>query len=118
MLLLGCCLLGLVSGAELPELSAREVEDILANPRALRAYLACVMGEGPCTAEGRQLRSRIPDGLRTAFGGCSPGQRRLVRAVVRYLQQRHPEDWRRLRARFDPEDEFGAGFQAFLDADD
>lgn len=34
-----------------------DVDRILLNNRVLTNYIRCLMDEGPCTAEGRELRS-------------------------------------------------------------
>jgi len=35
-----------------------DVDMILGNNRVLSNYIRCMMDEGPCTAEGRELRSK------------------------------------------------------------
>lgn len=35
-----------------------DVDTILGNNRVLTNYIRCMMDEGPCTAEGRELRSK------------------------------------------------------------
>lgn len=35
-----------------------DVDRILQNNRVLTNYIRCLMDEGPCTAEGRELRSK------------------------------------------------------------
>jgi len=34
------------------------VDSILQNNRVLTNYIRCMLDEGPCTAEGRELRSK------------------------------------------------------------
>ena len=36
-----------------------DVERILSNGRILTNYIKCVMDEGPCTPEGRELKSKL-----------------------------------------------------------
>jgi len=36
-----------------------DVERILSNGRILTNYIKCMMDEGPCTAEGRELKSKL-----------------------------------------------------------
>jgi hypothetical protein len=36
-----------------------DVERILSNGRILTNYIKCLMDEGPCTAEGRELKSKL-----------------------------------------------------------
>lgn len=35
-----------------------DVDTILQNNRVLTNYIRCMLDEGPCTAEGRELRSK------------------------------------------------------------
>jgi hypothetical protein len=35
-----------------------DVDSILQNNRVLTNYIRCILDEGPCTAEGRELRSK------------------------------------------------------------
>lgn len=35
-----------------------DVDAILGNPRVLTNYIKCLMDQGPCTKEGRQLKSK------------------------------------------------------------
>lgn len=35
-----------------------DVDRILANDRILNNYIKCMLDEGPCTAEGRELKSK------------------------------------------------------------
>lgn len=37
------------------------VDKILQNNRVLTNYIRCLMDEGPCTAEGRELRSKYKE---------------------------------------------------------
>jgi hypothetical protein len=36
-----------------------DVERILSNGRILTNYIKCIMDEGPCTPEGRELKSKL-----------------------------------------------------------
>lgn len=36
-----------------------DVDKILHNDRVLTNYIKCLMDEGPCTAEGRELKSKL-----------------------------------------------------------
>lgn len=38
-----------------------DVEKILTNNRVLTNYIKCMMEEGPCTPEGRELKSKCQD---------------------------------------------------------
>jgi hypothetical protein len=36
-----------------------DVDRILSNGRILTNYIKCIMDEGPCTPEGRELKSKL-----------------------------------------------------------
>lgn len=36
-----------------------DVDKILQNNRVLTNYIKCILGEGSCTAEGRELKSKF-----------------------------------------------------------
>lgn len=35
-----------------------DVDKILENDRVLISYVKCILGEGPCTSEGKELKSK------------------------------------------------------------
>lgn len=39
-----------------------DVDRILQNNRVLNNYVRCMLDEGPCTPEGRELRSKLRKG--------------------------------------------------------
>jgi hypothetical protein len=36
-----------------------DVDSILRNERILNSYIKCMLDQGPCTAEGRELKGKI-----------------------------------------------------------
>ena len=35
------------------------VDEIIANPRLMKAYTHCFIGDGKCTAEGKEIKSEL-----------------------------------------------------------
>ncbi|KAF7283887.1 ejaculatory bulb-specific protein 3-like [Rhynchophorus ferrugineus] len=91
-----------------------DIDNILTNERILKNYIKCILDEGPCTEEGRQLRKHIPDALTTQCDKCTDAQKKFVRKGALHLIQKRPEDWQKITKKFDPEAKYGAGFQEFL----
>ena len=63
-LLLLLLLVAVLATAEKPKVYSTkydsvDVERILSNGRILTNYIKCVMDEGPCTPEGRELKSKL-----------------------------------------------------------
>ncbi|KAF4527287.1 hypothetical protein B566_EDAN016075 [Ephemera danica] len=91
-----------------------DVDAILKNERILNSYIKCMLDQGPCTAEGRELKTDLPDALETECAKCTPSQKNIVRKAARFLSEKRPQEWQRLTDRFDPEGKFKTGFERFL----
>ena len=82
--LLACCA-ALLLVAEAAEYTNKydgiDVDRILQNGRVLSNYIKCMLDEGSCTAEGRELKSecmqRLIRAARLRFGTDYGGGRRL-----------------------------------------
>ncbi|XP_028025219.1 allergen Tha p 1-like [Bombyx mandarina] len=78
------------------------VAEILGNKRLLTAYIKCVLEEGKCTAEGKELKSHITDALQTGCTKCTGAQRKGIRRVIKHLIDSEPGYWDRLVDMYDP----------------
>ncbi|CAL1687532.1 unnamed protein product [Lasius platythorax] len=83
-----------------------EVDRILQNNRVLNNYIRCMLDEGPCTAEGRELRKTLPDALSTDCSKCNDKQKAMAEKVINHLKTKRSRDWDRLLAKFDPYGEY------------
>lgn len=62
-----CCLIHVCLGANPPTPSPTyitrydylDIDKILTNDRILRRLIDCIMDRGPCTREGKQLKSKL-----------------------------------------------------------
>ncbi|XP_021913269.1 putative odorant-binding protein A10 isoform X2 [Zootermopsis nevadensis] len=93
------CLLTLVSVVLTAErYSARydkiDLDAILTNDRALGAIIRCILEKGPCSPEGKDIKTDLPDALRTQCAKCTDTQKRMIRKSSRYLLTNRPEDWK------------------------
>ncbi|KAL0278741.1 UNVERIFIED_CONTAM: hypothetical protein PYX00_000472 [Menopon gallinae] len=64
------------------------------------------MDEGPCTAEGRELKKTLPDALSTGCSKCNERQRGTADKVIRHLMEHRKKDWDRLTRKYDPKGEY------------
>ncbi|KAL1493838.1 hypothetical protein ABEB36_009524 [Hypothenemus hampei] len=90
------------------------IDEILSNKRVLNNYVKCILDEGPCTAEGRELRAHIPEALQTNCAKCSDSQKRFVKKGANFLKTKSPIEWSRISRKFDPERKYVAQFNEFL----
>lgn len=88
-----------------------DVDRILQNGRVLTNYIKCVMEEGPCTNEGRELKKSLPDALSTGCEKCNEKQKFTAEKVIAHLRTKRPRDWERLSAKFDPNGEYAKRYE-------
>ncbi|CAH1111223.1 unnamed protein product [Psylliodes chrysocephalus] len=83
-----------------------DVDRILKNDRVLTNYIKCLMEEGPCTAEGRELKKTLPDALASGCTQCNVKQRDTAEKVIKHLMNKKSKDWERLTKKYDPQGQY------------
>uniref|UniRef100_A0A1A9V6A2 Uncharacterized protein n=1 Tax=Glossina austeni TaxID=7395 RepID=A0A1A9V6A2_GLOAU len=83
-----------------------DVDEILASDRLFDNYFKCLVDEGKCTPEGRELKKTLPDALETACAKCNDKQKATVDKVIRFLTEKKPAQWKALQAKYDPSGEY------------
>ncbi|KAF6204427.1 hypothetical protein GE061_002768 [Apolygus lucorum] len=79
-----------------------DVDQVLNNSRLYTKYFECLMGQGKCTPEAKELRDKLPEALQTNCGICSERQAKESHKVIRFLINQRPEDFKMLEAKYDP----------------
>ncbi|XP_038109885.1 ejaculatory bulb-specific protein 3 [Culex quinquefasciatus] len=86
-----------------------DLDEILKSDRLFKNYYACLVEEGRCTAEGSYLKRILPEALETNCAKCTrkeiPQRDDGVRAI-KYMAENRAEEWKVLKARFDPENKY------------
>lgn len=100
-----------------------DVDNILKNDRILNNYIKCMLEKGPCTKEGRELKSKflyfhqpkqqqfffiffsetLPDAILSDCNKCSETQRANTNKVINFLRDRKPREWTELTDKYDPQ---------------
>lgn len=80
-----------------------DVDEILKSDRLFTNYFKCMMDEGPCTPDGKELKRILPEALQTNCEKCSESQRADAIKVINYVIDNRPEQWKSLQAKYDPE---------------
>nr|ACZ58023.1 chemosensory protein 5 [Adelphocoris lineolatus] len=79
-----------------------DVDQVLNNTRLYTKYVECLLGQGKCTPEARELRDKLPEALQTNCARCSERQASESHRVIRFLIQNRQEDFKLLEAKYDP----------------
>ncbi|XP_059486432.1 ejaculatory bulb-specific protein 3-like [Neocloeon triangulifer] len=91
-----------------------DLDRILRNDRILTNYIKCLMDQGPCTSEGRELKRTLPDALETDCTKCNPNQKTAADKVIRFLIDNRRKDFDRLEKKYDPSGAYRKRFEATL----
>nr|AVM86437.1 chemosensory protein [Corythucha ciliata] len=88
------------------------IDDILKNERLYKQYYECLIGKGKCTAEGKELKTILPDALATGCSKCSEKQKVGTEKVVRHLLEHRKQDYLTLEKIFDPSGVYRKKYEA------
>ncbi|CAK1584262.1 unnamed protein product [Parnassius mnemosyne] len=78
------------------------VDDVISNKRLLVAYIKCVMDNGRCTPEGKELKTHITDALQSGCAKCTQKQRHAIKKVIKHLIHNEKDYWSQLVDKYDP----------------
>nr|ARO70323.1 Chemosensory protein 19 [Dendrolimus punctatus] len=77
--------------------------EILQNKRLLLVYLRCVLEDGPCSPEGKELKDHMKPALENGCADCSEKQIENVKKGTAYLIKERPDVWNKICEKLDPE---------------
>ncbi|XP_075165823.1 ejaculatory bulb-specific protein 3-like [Haematobia irritans] len=78
-------------------------KEILGSDRLYENYHKCLVERGPCTPDGRDLKSTIPEALKNACNKCSDKQKKIADEVLQYLKDKRKSQFEELLDKYDPE---------------
>lgn len=62
-----------------------DIDEVLKSERLLTNYIKCLLEEGPCTEDGRELKETLPDAIATDCSKCSDKQKFGSEKVMHYM---------------------------------
>ncbi|EEB19854.1 ejaculatory bulb-specific protein 3 precursor, putative [Pediculus humanus corporis] len=80
-----------------------DVDEILSSERLLGNYKKCLMDQGPCTPDGKELKKNLPDALKNDCSKCSEKQKINMHKVIDFFKDNKTEWWAELQKKYDPE---------------
>lgn len=84
---------------------------IVVDTHIVDFYCLVVNVPGPCTNEGRDLKSAIPELLNTGCKTCTDKQKRNSRKVILHIESKKPQEWAKIEQKFDPTGELTKAFK-------
>nr|WIW78336.1 chemosensory protein 3 [Heliconius charithonia] len=116
------CLLALVAVAcALPNSSTYtdkydniDLDEILSNKRLLTPYVKCMLDEGKCSPDGKELKLHIREALENECAKCTENQKTGSRKVIGHLINNEQEYWSKLSAKYDPDQKYAKKYEKEL----
>lgn len=62
-----------------------DIAEVLKSERLLTNYIKCLMDEGPCTEDGRDLKDTLPDAIETDCSKCSEKQKDGSNQIMHFM---------------------------------
>ncbi|XP_050667145.1 uncharacterized protein LOC126966898 [Leptidea sinapis] len=85
--------------ASAPQMSDLQLERTLADRSSMQRHIRCALGEGPCDAVGKRLRTLAPLVLRGACPQCSAQETKQIRRTLAFVQRNYPWEWSKIIVR-------------------
>ncbi|XP_050352521.1 allergen Tha p 1-like [Nymphalis io] len=95
-----------------------DIKEITTNRRLLSSYIKCVLDQGRCTPEGKEVKLHIKDAMQTACEKCTETQKHKARIVVNHIREHEKTFWEELKKKYDPDNKYKETYEAFLNSDD
>ncbi|KAJ6642815.1 putative odorant-binding protein A10 [Pseudolycoriella hygida] len=87
-----------------------DLEELLKNDRLRHNYVNCLMGEGPCTPDGQELKVALPDAIQSECSKCSEKQKSGAETVTHFLIDNKPDEWQKLADKYDQDGDYKAKY--------
>lgn len=78
-----------------------DIKSVLKSDRLLTGYIKCMMEEGSCTPEGKEIRTNLPDALLNGCERCTKTQKDRITMVLDTVIEKRPKDFKRLQEKYD-----------------
>ncbi|CAH2089572.1 unnamed protein product [Euphydryas editha] len=91
-----------------------DLDEILSNRRLLIPYIKCILDEGRCSPEGKELKSHIQEALENYCGKCTDAQKKGTRVVISHFINNEPDFWNQLTTKYDPQKKYVAKYEEQL----
>nr|UDM59703.1 putative chemosensory protein 10 [Corcyra cephalonica] len=87
------------------------LDEILENRRLLVPYLKCMLDQGKCSADGKELKLHIREAMSENCGKCTEKQKNGTIRVLKHIINKERDYWNQLKAKYDPEDNYSSRYE-------
>nr|NP_001296021.1 ejaculatory bulb-specific protein 3-like precursor [Plutella xylostella]ACJ04672.1 chemosensory protein [Plutella xylostella] len=90
------------------------LDELISNRRLLVPYVKCVLDQGKCSPDGKELKEHIQEALENNCGKCTDKQREGTRKMIGHPINHEQEFWDQLIAKYDPERKYVSKYEKEL----
>ncbi|XP_068620558.1 ejaculatory bulb-specific protein 3-like [Battus philenor] len=76
------------------------LDEVVSNERLLSGYINCLLDQGPCTPDGKELKTNLPDAIANNCKSCTERQRDGADKVMHHIIDNRPDDWEKLEQKY------------------
>ncbi|CAF4807603.1 unnamed protein product [Pieris macdunnoughi] len=87
------------------------LDEILSNRRLLVPYMKCILDEGKCSADGKELKGHLTEALHNDCQKCTENQKKGSGRVLSHLINKEAEFWQKLKAKYDPDNNYAPKYE-------
>ncbi|XP_050681480.1 allergen Tha p 1-like [Leptidea sinapis] len=91
-----------------------DLDEILSNRRLLIPYVKCILDQGKCSPDGKELKSHIKEALEENCGKCTDTQKKGTRRVIGHFINNESDYWNQLKAKYDPKNQYSVKYEQEL----
>ncbi|PZC77867.1 allergen Tha p 1 [Helicoverpa armigera] len=91
-----------------------DLDEILGNRRLMVPYIKCMLDQGKCAPDAKELKEHIKEALENECGKCTEAQKKGTRRVIGHLINHEADFWNELTAKYDPERKYTTKYEKEL----
>nr|AOG12885.1 chemosensory protein [Eogystia hippophaecolus] len=83
-----------------------DLDEILDNRRLLIPYIKCMLDQGKCSPDGKEIKKNVVEALEHDCHKCTPTQKKGTKKIIRHLINKENDYWIELSHKYDPDRHF------------
>nr|QEV81548.1 chemosensory protein 1 [Grapholita molesta] len=89
-----------------PENDDLDIDALVSNPEALKAWFNCFVDKGQCDKVQTSFKDDLPEAIQQGCAKCTAAQKVILKKYLAGLKEKAPADYEVLRQKYDPENKY------------
>ena len=83
-----------------------DADQVINNRRLMMNTIKCLLDEGPCSNQFRDIKKALPTILEDNCASCSKDQKNKFKKLIDMLRTTFPQEYQRIGSIFDPDGKY------------